>query len=71
MIERIHVRSVQVRKLELHNCNLSDMEDNFKTAIDVLHSCNVVEHRRVETTCEDAYLRTHFPIIHRSVFEEN
>jgi hypothetical protein len=33
----------------------SSIQDNFRKVIDALHGCNVVEHRRVETTCEDAY----------------
>jgi hypothetical protein len=31
----------------------------------------VVEHRRVETICEDAYWRTRLPVFHLSNFEEN
>jgi hypothetical protein len=27
----------------------------FRTAIDALRGCNVVEHRFIETTCEDAF----------------
>jgi hypothetical protein len=44
--------SVQARKLELHK---SDVQDNFRTAIDTLQDCNMVEHHRNETICEDAY----------------
>jgi hypothetical protein len=47
------------------------MEDNFWIVTDALHGCNVVENHCDETTCEDTYLRTHFPAIPGSVFKEN
>jgi hypothetical protein len=63
--------SVQVRKLELHSHNQSNIQDNFWRATDALHDCNVVEQCHAETTCEAAYSRTHLPIILLSVFKEN
>lgn len=63
--------SVQVRKLELQVPNQSNNQDNFWAATDALHDCNVVEQCHAETTCADAYSRTHLPIVHLSVFKEN
>jgi hypothetical protein len=47
--------SLEARKLEPHAHDQSSIKDNFQTAIDALRDCNVVEYRRVETTCEGAY----------------
>jgi hypothetical protein len=43
---------MQAKQLELH---MPGIEDNFPTVTDALYECHVVEHRRVETICEDAY----------------
>jgi hypothetical protein len=42
----------------------SNVQYNFRTGIDALHDCNVVQHRRVEITCEDENWRTHLPVVH-------
>jgi hypothetical protein len=47
--------SMQVRKLELHILNQSNIQDNFWTATGALHDWNVVELCHAETTCKDAY----------------
>jgi hypothetical protein len=52
-------------KLERQVRDQSRGHDNFQTATDALHDCDVVEHSRVETTRED------LPLVHLSVFEEN
>lgn len=44
---------MQARKLELHVYDQSCVQDKFQTAIDVLHSCNLMENDCVETTCKD------------------
>jgi hypothetical protein len=55
--------TVKARKLELHVREQSGVQDKFWTATAALHDCNVVEHRRVETTREGA-LDTHLPLVH-------
>jgi hypothetical protein len=47
--------SMQAKKLELHIHNQSSVQDNFWTATNALHNCNVVEHHCVGTTYEDMY----------------
>jgi hypothetical protein len=34
-------------------CDQFSVQDSFRTVIDALHDCNVVEHRLVDMACED------------------
>jgi hypothetical protein len=46
--------SGDVRELELHVCDLSNIQNNFQTATDALQDSNVVQHHYVDkTTCND------------------
>jgi hypothetical protein len=48
-IENLNQNSILARNLELHICDQSNVWDNFWTAIEALHNCNMVEHCHVET----------------------
>jgi hypothetical protein len=47
--------TVLARKQEDHVRDQSSAWGNFRTASDAFRDCNVMEHRRIKTTCEDAY----------------
>jgi hypothetical protein len=44
---------MQARKLELHICEQSGIQDNFQAATDALRYYNVVDHHHLYTTHED------------------
>jgi hypothetical protein len=60
---------MQARKLELHICDLANIQHNFQRVADAFHAGNVVEHHKAETTCEDMYCMTHLLVAH--MFEGN
>jgi hypothetical protein len=63
--------SMQARNRELHIRDRSRAQDDFRTASGSIDDCNVVEHRCVETTREEAHTEGHLPVIHLSIFKEN